>query len=31
LEIVPQGHFGYVSMNRVLRRVFKGNGVMELP
>jgi hypothetical protein len=21
LEIVPQGHFGYVAMNRVLRRL----------
>ncbi len=32
LEIVPQGHFGYVAMNRVLRRVFRGgrsDGAME--
>jgi pimeloyl-ACP methyl ester carboxylesterase len=29
LEIVPQGHFGYVSMTRVLRRVFRRSGVME--
>ena len=27
LEIVPQGHFGYVAMNRVLRRVFGDDGV----
>jgi pimeloyl-ACP methyl ester carboxylesterase len=27
-EIVPQGHFGYVAMNRVLRKL-KVNGVLE--